>query len=39
MKVNGFLRRHEVTILIDTNSTNNFLDESIAQKFSMPTED
>jgi len=39
MKVNGFLKRQEATILIDTGSTNNFLDDSIAQKFSMPTED
>jgi predicted aspartyl protease len=39
MKVNGFLKCQQVTILIDTGSTNNFLDESIAQNFSIPTED
>jgi predicted aspartyl protease len=39
MKVNGFLKRQQVTILIDTGSTNNFLDESIAQNLSIPTED
>jgi hypothetical protein len=38
MKVNGFLKRQEVTILIETGSTNNFLDDNIAQKFSMPME-
>jgi hypothetical protein len=39
MKVNGFLKHQQVTILIDIDSTNNFLDESIAQNFSIPTED
>jgi len=39
MKVNGLLNRQQVIVLIDTGSTNNFLDESIANKFSITTED
>jgi len=39
MKVNGLLKRQQVTILIDTGSTNNFLDENIAKKLSIPMED
>ncbi|KAF8405656.1 hypothetical protein HHK36_007732 [Tetracentron sinense] len=39
MKVNGLLKCQQVTVLIDTGSTNNFLDENIAKKFSIPTED
>jgi len=39
MKVNGFLKHQQVTILIDTGNTNNFIDESIAQNFSISTED
>jgi len=39
MKVNGLLKRQQVTILIDIDSTNNLFDENIAQRFSIPLED
>jgi hypothetical protein len=39
MKVSSLLKRQQVTILIDTGSTNNFLDENIAKKLSIPMED
>jgi hypothetical protein len=38
MKVSGIFKRHPVTVLIDTGSTNNFLDEGIAQKLSIHVE-
>jgi hypothetical protein len=39
MKVNGLLKRQQVTVLIDIDSTDNFLNASIAQRFSIPTKD
>jgi hypothetical protein len=38
MKVSGILKSQPVTELIDTGSTNNFLDEGIAQKLSIHVE-
>jgi hypothetical protein len=38
MKVSGFLKCQPVTMLIDTGSTNNFLDEGIAKKLSVLVE-
>jgi hypothetical protein len=38
MKVSGYLKRQSVTVLIDTGSTNNFLDEDVAKRLSIPVE-
>ena len=38
IKASGLLKRQLVTVLIDTSSTNNFLDEGIAQKLSTHVE-
>lgn len=38
MKASGLLKRQPVTMLIDTGSTNNFIDEGIAQRLSVPVE-
>jgi hypothetical protein len=36
MKVSRYLKYQPVTVLIDTGSTNNFVDEDIAKRLSIP---
>jgi hypothetical protein len=36
MKVSGYLKYQPVTVLIDTGSANNFVDEDIAKRLSDP---
>lgn len=36
MRVSDFLKHHLVTILIDSGSTNNSLDEGISKRLSIP---
>jgi hypothetical protein len=38
MRVSGYIKRQPVTVLIDTGSTNNFLDEDVAKRLSLPVE-
>ena len=38
MKIEGFLKRQSVTVLIDTSSTNNFMDSKVAKRLAYPIE-
>jgi predicted aspartyl protease len=38
MRASGYIKRQPVTVLIDTGSTNNFLDEDVAKRLSLSVE-
>ncbi|RWV83481.1 hypothetical protein GW17_00054903, partial [Ensete ventricosum] len=39
MKIGGFLKQQSVTILIDTRSTNNFINSKVAARMMLPIEE
>ncbi|RWW76355.1 hypothetical protein BHE74_00015563 [Ensete ventricosum] len=39
MKIDGFLKHQPVTILIDTRSTNNFMDNKVVARLTLQIED
>ncbi|RWW54685.1 hypothetical protein BHE74_00038721 [Ensete ventricosum] len=39
MKIDGFLKHQLITILIDTGSTNNFMDNKVATRLTLQIED
>ncbi|RWW04038.1 hypothetical protein GW17_00032756 [Ensete ventricosum] len=39
IKVDGFLEHQSITILIDTGSTNNFMDSKVVARLTLPIED
>ncbi|RWW84962.1 hypothetical protein BHE74_00006398 [Ensete ventricosum] len=39
IKVDGFLEHQPITILIDTGSTNNFMDSKVVARLTLPIED
>ncbi|RWV92837.1 hypothetical protein BHE74_00022598 [Ensete ventricosum] len=39
MKIEGFLKHQPVTVLIDTGSTNNFVDNKVAARLTLQIED
>ncbi|RWV97427.1 hypothetical protein GW17_00039783 [Ensete ventricosum] len=39
MKINGFLKRQSITVLIDTESTNNFMDNKVVAQLTFRIKD
>ncbi|RZR82558.1 hypothetical protein BHM03_00009007 [Ensete ventricosum] len=39
MKVGGFLKQQPITVLIDTGSTNNFMNNKVVVRMALPIED
>ncbi|RWW49156.1 hypothetical protein BHE74_00044714 [Ensete ventricosum] len=39
MKIDGFLKHQPITVLIDTGSTNNFMDNKVAARLTLRIED
>ncbi|RRT41535.1 hypothetical protein B296_00039759 [Ensete ventricosum] len=39
MKVGGFLKQQPITVLIDTGSTNNFMNNKVVARMALPIED
>ncbi|RZR83871.1 hypothetical protein BHM03_00010591 [Ensete ventricosum] len=39
MKIGGFLKQRPITILVDTGSTNNFMDNKVVARMTLQIED